>query len=521
MSNVITTFIDTVSSRSDILLENLSEHLFLSLISVLFAIVISLPLGVYISRKQKTAEWFIGVTAVFQTIPSLALFGFLVPLLGTGSLTAIIALIIYALLPILRNTYTGIISVDQAVIEAGKGMGMTDRQLLTKIELPLALPFIMAGIRTATVLTVGIATLATFVGAGGLGDLIYRGLTSWNNYLVLAGAIPAALLAILFDLILRWVEKRATPKGVSHKIIFRGKITVKKSLLVVALILSFIISACSNSEGKDPIVVSGKNWTEQYILTYVIAEYLEENTDYEIELKEGLGEVAVLTPALEKGEIDVYVEYTGTGLEAVLKDPAKEGESAEEVFDRVNKGYQEQYNAKWLEPLGFQNTYTLALRADEGIEAKTYSDLVPVANELVFGAPHPFYERADGFEALKNKYGFEFKGTESFDPNIMYEAVKNGEVDVITGFTTDARIDQYNLIATEDDLGLFPPYYAAPIVRMEVLEEYPDLEDTLNKLAGQITEEDMRAMNGRVDIDKEDYRTVARDFLLSKGLIEE
>ncbi|WP_337444067.1 ABC transporter permease [Bacillus coahuilensis] len=180
--------------------------------SVLFAIVISLPLGVYISRKQKTAEWFIGVTAVFQTIPSLALFGFLVPLLGTGSLTAIIALIIYALLPILRNTYTGIISVDQAVIEAGKGMGMTDRQLLTKIELPLALPFIMAGIRTATVLTVGIATLATFVGAGGLGDLIYRGLTSWNNYLVLAGAIPAALLAILFDLILRWVEKELRQK---------------------------------------------------------------------------------------------------------------------------------------------------------------------------------------------------------------------------------------------------------------------------------------------------------------------
>ncbi|HSI68048.1 MAG TPA: ABC transporter permease [Planococcus sp. (in: firmicutes)] len=208
-------FIDTLISRQDMIQSAFMEHIYLSFVAVAIGIAIALPTGVLIARYRRYAEPIIGVTAVFQTIPSLALFGFLVPLLGIGSTTALIALIIYALLPILRNTYTGITGVDSSTIEAGRGMGMTRTQILRQIELPLALPFIMAGIRTATVLTVGIATLATFVGAGGLGDIIYRGLQSYNNALVLAGALPVALLAIGFDQILKWIEKRATPKGLN------------------------------------------------------------------------------------------------------------------------------------------------------------------------------------------------------------------------------------------------------------------------------------------------------------------
>jgi osmoprotectant transport system permease protein len=208
-------FIDTLISRQDMIQGAFMEHIYLSFVAVAIGIAIALPTGVLIARYRRYAEPIIGVTAVFQTIPSLALFGFLVPILGIGSTTALIALIIYALLPILRNTYTGITGVDSSTIEAGRGMGMTRTQILRQIELPLALPFIMAGIRTATVLTVGIATLATFVGAGGLGDIIYRGLQSYNNALVLAGALPVALLAIGFDQILKWIEKRATPKGLN------------------------------------------------------------------------------------------------------------------------------------------------------------------------------------------------------------------------------------------------------------------------------------------------------------------
>lgn len=209
----MTNFIETVQSRSDIIQQAFLEHMYLSFVALAIGIAIALPLGILIARYRKYAEPVIGVTAVFQTIPSLALFGFLVPLIGIGSNTALIALIIYALLPILRNTYTGITTVDSSIIEAGRGMGMTRTQILAQIEFPLALPFIMAGIRTATVLTVGIATLATFVGAGGLGDVIYRGLQSYNKSLILAGALPVALLAITFDLLLKWVEKKATPKG--------------------------------------------------------------------------------------------------------------------------------------------------------------------------------------------------------------------------------------------------------------------------------------------------------------------
>lgn len=208
-------FIDTIQSRSDLIQEAFMQHIYLSFVALAVGIAIALPLGILVARYRRIAEPVIGITAIIQTIPSLALFGFLVPLIGIGAKTALIALIIYALLPILRNTYTGISNIDESMIEAGRGMGMTKSQLLWQIEFPLALPFIMAGIRTATVLTVGIATLATFVGAGGLGDVIYRGLQSYNNSLVLAGALPVALLAILFDLILKWIEKKATPKGMN------------------------------------------------------------------------------------------------------------------------------------------------------------------------------------------------------------------------------------------------------------------------------------------------------------------
>ncbi|MGM8211210.1 ABC transporter permease [Virgibacillus sp. W0430] len=208
-------FIATITSRSDLIINAFLQHIFLSFLALAIGIAIALPAGMIVARYRHFAEPVIGITAILQTIPSLALFGFLVPLIGIGSKTALIALVIYALLPIVRNTYTGLISVDQSIIEAGRGMGMTNNQILKKIEFPTALPLIMAGVRTATVLTVGIATLATFVGGGGMGDVIYRGLQSYNNSLVLAGAVPVALLAILFDVLLKWIEKKVTPRGLN------------------------------------------------------------------------------------------------------------------------------------------------------------------------------------------------------------------------------------------------------------------------------------------------------------------
>ncbi len=302
---------------------------------------------------------------------------------------------------------------------------------------------------------------------------------------------------------------------------------MKKSATAILLAASVLLAGCGGGSGdsaSEPIVIGSKPWTEQYILPYILGEYIEGNSEYTVEYKDGLGEVAVLTPALEKGDIDLYVEYTGTGLKDVLKEESVPGQSSEEVLERVREGYEEKYKATWLEPLGFENGYTLAYSKDSGFDAKTYSELAEItkSQDVSFGAPHSFYERkGDGYDDLTKEYGFDFSAKESFDPAIMYEALKNGDVDVIPAFTTDSRIGLFDLQTTEDDKSFFPKYDAVPLVRMETLEEYPELEEVLSGLAGQISEEEMLAMNAKVDVDKEVASDVARAFLLEKGLIKE
>lgn len=516
--NFFQLFLETVQSRWPDILTGLQQHIFLSLVSILIATVIAIPLGIFITRNQKIAEPIIGITAVFQTIPSLALFGFLLPVFGIGSTTAIIALTIYALLPILRNTYTGIMGVDSSAVEAGKGMGMTNFQILRMIELPLALPVIMAGLRTATVLTIGVATLAAFIGAGGLGDLIYRGLASVRNEVVLAGAIPAALLAILFDFVLKRIEVASDPK--------RGKkLSIKKLVagILVPVVMIGSYTAYSHYIESKTIVISGKVFTEQLILPYILSEYIKSQTDYKVTVKDGLGDDApIMTRALQKGDIDMYVEYTGTGLLLMLKEKYDPSMSADEIYEKVKKGYQEKYQLEWLEPLGFQNTYAITLHPETYKELKVskVSDLLTKAPQLRFGATAPFYEREDGYKPFTKTYNLKFKSKKILDPSILYSALKEGEVDVVPGFTTDGRIPRFNLKILEDDKKFFPPYYAAPVVNQKTLQEHPDLKGIINQLSGKISEKEMAEMNAQVDIDKKKPRDVARQFLKKKGLIK-
>ncbi len=301
----------------------------------------------------------------------------------------------------------------------------------------------------------------------------------------------------------------------------RGFYKMKKTAIGVLLGTSALLAACSGGD-SDPIVIGGKPWTEQYILPQLVGQYIEANSEYSVSYKEGLGEVSIMTPALEKGDIDMYVEYTGTGLKDVLKQETTPGQSSEEVLEAVRAGYEEELGATWLEPLGFENGYTLAYTKD--YDAETYSELAEASQseEVSFGAPHPFYERqGDGYDDLVSTYSFEFSATESFDPAIMYQAVQNGDVDVIPAFTTDSRIQLIDLKTTTDDMSFFPKYDAVPVVRTETLEEYPELEQVLSGLNGQISDEEMLAMNARVDIDQDEASEVAREFLLEKGLIEE
>ncbi|MEG2603254.1 MAG: ABC transporter permease/substrate-binding protein, partial [Carnobacterium sp.] len=303
-------FFDTLLERKDELTTALLQHIQISFIALLIAVLIALPLGIYLSNHRKIAEPIIQITAIFQTIPSLALLGLLIPLVGIGTLPATIALVIYALLPILRNTYTGIIEVDSSLIEASNAMGMNLWRRLSKVQIPLAMPMIMAGIRNAMVLIIGTATLAALIGAGGLGSLILLGIDRNNNQLILLGAIPAALLAILFDYLLRFFER----------------ISFKKTLLtlggITVIMLGFILLPLLNQPQKE-IVIGGKLGAEPDILINMYKELIETDSDLTVTLKPNMGKTSFLFNALKNGDIDIYPEFTGTVLETFLEENAE------------------------------------------------------------------------------------------------------------------------------------------------------------------------------------------------------
>lgn len=367
-----------MAQQSDKLLEQTLAHIGLTFTSLLIAVAIGVPLGILISRKKRLSGAVLGFAGVLQTIPSIALLGFMIPLLGIGAKPAIVALFLYALLPIVRNTYTGITEVNASVRDAAKGMGMSVMQILFKVELPLAMPVLLAGIRTATVINVGVATLAAYIAAGGLGEFIFGGIALNNSNMILAGAIPAALLAIIFDFLLSRLQK----------------LNIKKLRL-----------------------------------------------------------------------------------------------------------------AFWLLPVA-----SLLL-------SSFYFIPTAYGSKLVAGFTPEFMGRSDGYLGLRKVYGLNIS-TVVISDAVMYKAAYEKELDVISGYSTDGRLKAFNLVVLEDDQGIFPPYYAAPIVRKDVLKKFPELEGALNLLAGKINDSVMTELNYRVDYLKQSPQQVAKDFLTDKGLYE-
>jgi osmoprotectant transport system permease protein len=365
-----------VHQQSGKLLEQTLTHTGLTFISVLLATAIGVPAGILIFRKKQWAAPVLGFAGVMQTIPSIALLGFMIPLLGIGPKPAIIALFLYALLPVIRNTYTGIQGVDPNVTEAATGMGMSPWQLLTKVQIPLAMPVILAGIRTATVINVGVATLAAYIAAGGLGEFIFGGIALNNTNMMLAGAIPAALLAVLFDWLLSLIQHVNIRKA-------------RKATIALPLIFLLLSSF-----------------------------YLLPDT----------------------------------------------------------------YNGKMLA-----------------------------------GFTPEFMGRKDGYLGLKSVYGMHIR-TLVISDMIMYKAAYEKKLDVISGSSTDGRVKAFDLVVLEDDKHIFPPYYAAPIVRNATLQQYPELEPVLNMLSGTINDSIMTELNYRVDYLKQNPETVAKDFLVTHHL---
>ena len=490
------------------------EHILISLLAISIASVLGIILGIIISEYRKFSGLILGTVNILYTIPSIALLGFFITITGVGNTTALIALIIYALLPIIRSTYTGIVNINPLIIEASEGMGSTKLQQLFKVKLPLALPVLMSGIRNMVTMTIALAGIASFVGAGGLGVAIYRGITTNNSAMTFLGSLLIAILALVFDFILGLIEKRLTNRK-------RVKYKINPKLIILGLFIVIFGAYFSLNSKKDKTInIATKPMTEGYILGQMLTELIEQDTDLKVNITNGVGGgTSNIHPAIVKGEFDLYPEYTGTSWEAVLK---KEASYDESKFDELQKEYKEKYNLEYVNLYGFNNTYGLAVNKDiaEKYNLKTYSDLAAVSNNLIFGAEYDFFEREDGYKELQKVYNMDFKKKIDMDIGLKYQAMKDKKIDVMVIFTTDGQLAISDVVVLEDDKKMYPSYRAGTVVRSEILSEYPELKPVLEKLNNILDDKTMADLNYQVESEGKKPEDVAREYLQEKGLLE-
>jgi osmoprotectant transport system permease protein len=514
-----------VSDQLALLPGYLAAHLELTLAALALGIAISVPLGIWATRHPRAESIVLGVAGVIQTIPSLAFLAVMVPLLAglgaiatrvfgvgvpsIGYLPALIGLTLYSLLPILRNTVTGIRGVDPAVVEAARGVGMTPAEQLRLVELPLAWPVIVAGLRTATVWVVGIATLSTPIGAPSLGNYIFSGLQTRNLTAVLIGCVAAAGLALVLDGLVHVLEI-----GVQRR---RRDLAAGALAILAALTFATAASALRDRLGATvrPIAIGAKTFTEQYILSEVVAAEIARATHRPTHVISSLGST-VAFDALVAGSLDLYVDYTGTIWATIMKrsdvppDPAV-------VLAEVSRYLTDTHGITLVAALGFENAYALAMRDEAAgrLGITTISDLAAHAPTLVMAGDYEFFSRPE-WAALARTYGLAFRDRRSMDASLMYTAAASAQVDVISAFSTDGRIAALGLTVLQDDRHVIPPYDAVLLASARLTREAPDVLAALRPLAGAIGPDTMRHLNAAVDQDGESPAAVARAFVAAR-----
>ena len=487
----------------------LGQHLQLSLLTLLLAIFLAIPLAIYLSTRKRASNWVLQLAGIFQTIPSMALLGLFIPIMGIGTLPALTALVIYAIFPILQNTITGLQGIDPSLEEAGVAFGMTKWERLKKFEIPLAMPVIMSGIRTAAVMIIGTATLAALIGAGGLGSFILLGIDRNNASLILIGALSSAFLAIAFNLLLKWMEKAKL------RTIFAAF-----AVMVIGLGASYTPNLLPKPE-KENLVIAGKLGPEPEILANMYKILIEENTEMTATVKPNFGKTSFLYEALKKGDIDIYPEFTGTVTESLLKPAPQVGHDPETVYQAARDGIKKQDDLALLKPMAYQNTYAVAVpkKIAQEYGLKTISDLKKVEGQLKAGFTLEFNDREDGNKGLQKVYGLHLQ-VSTMEPALRYQAIQSGDIQITDAYSTDAELARYDLVVLEDDKQLFPPYQGAPLMKAELLKKHPELEAVLNKLAGRITADQMSQLNYQVGVEGKSAETVAREFLVQEGILK-
>ncbi len=518
-------FLQYVQENLDYILALLYNHIQYTFIAVLIAILIGVPLGITIFNYKNFGKPVISVANIVQAIPSLAILGIIVPYFGIGASTAIFMVVLYSLLPILKNTYTGLNNINKDMLEAAKGIGMTKAQVLFKVQFPLALPVIMAGVRISSVTAVGLMTIAAYIGADVLGTLILSGIQTDNSYMIFAGAIPAMGLALLMDFVMSRVEKAVTPvslqlqaSNISPEAINSIKRQKKVTLSTVATIfvLIFAIMAYNAMPKQVDIIVGSKEYTEGKIVASIMAEVLERETDLTIERRIGLGGTMIAYTAIENREISIYPDYTGTLYSTVLEKDLEPGISREKVFEEVDAFVQEDANLELLEPSNINSTYVVGVSQEAAAKynLKTISDLAKVADQVKIGCNAEALARADGLAGLEEAYGMKFTDPLTFGAsNLIFPALEEGEIDAAIVNSTDSLVQKYDLFTLEDDLGFFPPYQLTPLATNELVAEYPEAVEKINWILSTLDDTKMQELNGMVAEEGLTPEAVAREYV--------
>jgi osmoprotectant transport system permease protein len=500
----------------------LTGHLQLTLVALSVGLVMSIPLGIAATRWRRVEPAVLGVASVVQTIPSLALLAVMVPALALvsgiasrlfgvelrsiGYLPAVIGLTLYSMLPILRNIVTGISGVDPSVNEAARAVGMTARQQLVRVELPLALPVIIAGIRTATVWVVGIATLSTPVGAPSLGNYIFTGLQTRNFTAVMVGCVSAAVLALLLDSLVRSLEIAVQKRK-------RGRTAVPVAILIGLFgYTGYTFTTERPAGGPGLVMIGAKTFTEQYILSELLSLQIMRETGTPTRTLQSLGST-VAFDALVSGDLDIYVDYSGT-IWATIMQRDSLLEDRDELLRQVRAYLAREHNVTLVARLGFENAYALGMRRDRARELgiDTISELAAHAPRLEIAGDYEFFGRPE-WAAIRDAYKLGFRKRRSMDSSLMYQAVHESQVDVISAFSTDGRIAAFDIQLLKDDRGVIPPYDAIVLANVRVARDMPEVLRAIERLKGRIVQAQMQQMNLRVDQDGRTPRQVAEEFL--------
>jgi osmoprotectant transport system permease protein len=494
-------FLDRLRERLEDLPAFLGGHLVLSLSALGVGLLVSLPLGIAVSRRPRLAELTLGAAGVIQTVPSLALLALMVPLLGgmIGFLPAFVALTLYSVLPIVANTVLGIRGVDPVLVEAARALGMSDRQLLLRVQLPLAAPVVIGGIRTATVLVVGTATLATPVGETTLGNYIFQGLETRDHLATVLGCVLAALLAVVLDQLIRLLEQAARRRSAALAW------AAAAGLLIVLLGGLARPIARLVAPPPHPVIVGSGPFTEQHVLSELLADRLR-SAGFTPDQRKGMGET-IQFASLCRGTIDCYVDYTGNVWATVMR--RKDTADRRTALEEVTRYLRERHGVVCLGSLGFEDAYAFAMprRRAEELGIRSVADLPPHAPGWRVAGDLQFFGRPE-WPAVRDRYGLHFAETVPMDPTLMYQAAAGGSVDVICAYTSDGRIKAYDLLVLEDPEQAFPPYDAILLLSPQAAAR-PELVAALRPLLGSIDVEAMREANRLVDVEGQRPRRAA------------